>query len=89
VAAFATGEGQTDPPGVTGKPAANPLPRPALPASLKVRDQQADVLYLGAAPGSIGVVQINFRVPGGAVSGGNQLTFTAGAATATSQFWVR
>lgn len=36
VALFATGEGQTEPPGVDGKPTADPPPKPLLPVSVTI-----------------------------------------------------
>ncbi len=70
VVLFGTGEGQTNPPGVDGKLAAAPLPRPRLPVSVEIADQEVDVLYAGGAPGLIaGLIQVNARVPVGAPSG--------------------
>lgn len=67
---YGTGEGQTDPPGVDGKLAAAPLPRPRLPVSVKIGGIEAEVLYSGGAPGSVaGLLQVNARVPMDAPSG--------------------
>ncbi|MCX6602711.1 MAG: endo alpha-1,4 polygalactosaminidase [Acidobacteria bacterium] len=66
VTCFATGEGQTTPGGVDGKINSGVLPSPLLPVSVQVGGVNAEVLYAGAAPGMIaGVMQLNFRVPGG------------------------
>jgi uncharacterized protein (TIGR03437 family) len=67
---LATGEGQSDVPSVTGKRAQEPLPHPALPVNLTIANIPADLLYCGAAPGLLGVLQINARVPGGFVPPG-------------------
>jgi uncharacterized protein (TIGR03437 family) len=64
VVLYATGEGQTSPPGIDGKVASNVLPRPLLPVSVQLGGVPAEVLYAGAAPGLVaGVLQINVRVP--------------------------
>ena len=68
---FATGEGQTNPPGVDGKITAEPLPKPRLPVSVRIGGVDVQVpLYVGAAPGSVaGLVQVNVRVPNNVTSG--------------------
>lgn len=67
---FATGEGQTVPPGVDGRLAGDILPRPALPVTVRIAGMPAEVLYSGAAPGLVaGVIQINARIPMEAPSG--------------------
>jgi uncharacterized protein (TIGR03437 family) len=65
VVMFATGEGQTDPPGVTGKVNnTSPLPAPVQPVTLTIGGQNAQILYAGAAPGFVsGAMQINAIVP--------------------------
>jgi len=66
VVLFATGEGQTDPPGVDGKLAALPLPRPLLPVRVTANGQDAQLLYAGGAPGfTAGLMQVNIRLPEG------------------------
>ncbi len=61
---FATGAGQTNPPGVDGQLAAAPLPQPVLPVSVQIAGLDAQVLYAGAAPGLIaGMLQVNCLVP--------------------------
>ena len=60
---FATGEGQTEPPGEEGKLAEEPFPQPVLPVSVFVNGFPADVLFAGSAPGFAGLLQINARVP--------------------------
>jgi len=64
VVLYATGEGQTSPPGVDGKVASSVFPKPLLPVSVQIGGVPAEVLYAGAAPGLVaGVLQINVRVP--------------------------
>ena len=61
---FATGEGQTDPPGVDGKIAVPPLPRPLADVEVLIDGEPAVVLYAGAAPGLVaGVLQVNALIP--------------------------
>ena len=62
---FATGGGQTTPPGQTGKLAGTPLPQyPAGRVTVRINNIDAPVVYSGAAPGLIqGLIQINARVP--------------------------
>jgi uncharacterized protein (TIGR03437 family) len=72
VVILATGEGQTQPAGVDGKPAAAPLPAPRLPVAVSIGGANAEeVLYAGGAPGLVaGVMQVNVRIPAGATPGG-------------------
>jgi uncharacterized protein (TIGR03437 family) len=68
---YATGEGQTRPPGVDGKRADADFPEPILPVSVTIGGVEArDVLYAGAAPGMVaGAMQVNVRVPATAPAG--------------------
>jgi uncharacterized protein (TIGR03437 family) len=72
VVLFATGEGQTDPAGTDGLLADTVLPKPALPVTLTIDGQVAEVVYFGAAPKEIaGLMQINARIPAGTHLGSN------------------
>ncbi len=67
---FATGEGQTSPPGVNGKLASSTPPRPVLPVTVTIGGQSAPVWYAGGAPGQVaGLMQINAQIPGGVQPG--------------------
>jgi len=67
---FATGEGQTTPGGVDGKPATIPLPKPNLPVAVSIGGQPAQLQYFGGAPGEIaGLMQINAVIPNGIQTG--------------------
>ena len=60
---FATGAGQTDPPGVDGQITGS-TQRPLLPVSVRIGGMQARVSYAGAAPGMVaGTLQVNCMVP--------------------------
>ena len=64
ISLYVTGEGQTNPPGVDGKPAKAPLPAPVLPVTATLAGQNAIVTYAGAAPGLVaGVMQVNVQIP--------------------------
>jgi uncharacterized protein (TIGR03437 family) len=67
---FATGAGQTDPPGTDGQIAIDVLPKPLLPIAVTIGGLEAKVAYGGAAPGLVaGVFQVNCIVPADAPSG--------------------
>ena len=62
---YATGEGQTVPPGEDGKLAEPPFPEPVLPVEVVIGGLPAKVLYFGSAPDLTGLVQINAEIPEG------------------------
>src|SRR5579864_6821972 len=67
---YATGEGQTNPPGVDGKTATDVLPKPVLPVSVVVGGKNAILQYAGAAPNFIaGAMQIKAQLPPGLAAG--------------------
>ncbi len=89
VSIFATGEGQTNPPGVDGKLAASPLPIPLLPVQVLIGDFLADIQYVGGAPGEIaGVLQINVLIPAGVGSGPQPVVIRIGQATSPPGVFV-
>lgn len=63
VTLYATGEGATTPRGRAGQFAEAPLPRPVASVGLTLAGQPAGILYAGAAPGYVGLTQINARIP--------------------------
>lgn len=82
VTLFATGEGRTDPDGANGTPARPPYPKPLLPVTLTIGRYDAEILYAGAAPGMVGLMQINARLPAGFVPTGElAVELTVGVAT--------
>jgi uncharacterized protein (TIGR03437 family) len=79
---FATGEGQTSPPGVDGKLASSTPPAPLLPVAVTIGGQPAPVVYAGGAPGEVaGVMQINARIPLGIAGNSAPVVVQVGAAS--------
>jgi uncharacterized protein (TIGR03437 family) len=88
IAIFATGAGQTNPPGVDGHVTQTVLPAPLLPVSVQIGGLDSKVVYAGAAPALIsGVVQVNAVVPA-AVPTGPSVPILLSIGTATSQAGV-
>ena len=82
---YATGEGLNDPAAQTGLPAAPPYPKPILPVTVTIGDYPAEIVWAGSAPGLVGVLQINVRVPGGFLPSGPQpVRLTIGTTAAQS-----
>ena len=78
---YATGEGQTDPPGIDGNVANSSYPKPVLPVTVQIGNQAGTVLYAGAAPGFVsGVLQVNVQLPA-ALRGTQALQLRIGSAT--------
>jgi uncharacterized protein (TIGR03437 family) len=70
VTLFVTGEGQTVPAGIDGKPASTPLPKPVLPVTVTIGGENATVPYAGGAPGEVaGLMQLNVQIPADAMPG--------------------
>jgi uncharacterized protein (TIGR03437 family) len=81
VSIYATGEGQLDPPGVTGSVTTTvpPFPKPVAPVSLTIGGQTAQIEYAGEAPGLVsGVLQVNAVIPAGTASGNQRVILTVG-----------
>jgi uncharacterized protein (TIGR03437 family) len=68
---YATGEGVRDPSEMDGRPS-NTLARPVLPVAVRIAGYEAEILYAGAAPGFVGLMQINARIPSGFTPAGEQ-----------------
>jgi uncharacterized protein (TIGR03437 family) len=71
VIVYATGEGQTTPSGIDGKPGDSPLAQPiAQPVTAMIGGVNAPVVYAGGAPGLVaGVLQVNVQIPEGVFTG--------------------
>jgi uncharacterized protein (TIGR03437 family) len=64
IVVYLTGQGHLDHPIATGATApGDPLSRPTLPASARIGDREARILFLGMTPGFIGLAQANLIVP--------------------------
>jgi uncharacterized protein (TIGR03437 family) len=87
VSIYATGEGQTNPPGVDGAVANESLaglPRPVAPFSLTIGGHAAQYTYAGTAPQSFaGFFQVNAIIPSNVASGNAPVVLKLG--TASSQ----
>jgi uncharacterized protein (TIGR03437 family) len=67
---YATGAGQTNPPGQDGVLAGSVAPKPVLPVTVEIGGMPAVVQYAGGASGLVaGVMQVNAVVPAGVASG--------------------
>jgi len=83
---FATGEGQTSPPGVDGgiTPSRLPFPAPNLPVTVNIGGIEVpstDITYAGEAPGLIaGVLQVDAKIPAGVASGPVPVIIRVGSA---------
>jgi len=74
IAVYATGLGPLNPPISAGTPAStSTLSRITLPITASIGGRSATVTFAGAAPGQIGVYQVNLVVPLSAPSGANRL----------------
>jgi uncharacterized protein (TIGR03437 family) len=76
VRVYMTGEGPTNPQGITGAITAATLPppqvtpAPVLPVGVLINGQPALWTYAGEAPGTVaGVMQLNVQIPANAASG--------------------
>ena len=77
---FGTGQGPLDKPVATGAmgPSNPPFPAPAVPLTMTVNGEPANVLFAGAAPGLVGLLQINLQIPQDIPSGPATVTFQQG-----------
>jgi uncharacterized protein (TIGR03437 family) len=86
VTLYATGEGQTVPPGVDGRLSTSVVP--ALPAgacTATIGGQAATVLYCGEAPDfTSGFLQVNVTIPSGLAPGSAPVTLTIGGVTSNT-----
>jgi len=76
---FATGTGATNPPSVDGSLAAVPLPQPVADLQLLINGDEAELLYVGAAPGLVaGVTQVNAKIASATTPGTVNIQLVAG-----------
>ena len=82
---YATGEGVTTPPGVSGQVNFVNLKKPLAQVSVTIGGQPAEVQYAGSAPGFVsGAFQVNALIPDTAPSGSAvQVVLTVGGASSS------
>jgi len=88
---YGTGEGQTNPAGVTGRIALSVYPKPIQPVKVSIGgvDATAGILYVGAAPDLVaGVFQLNVTVPTNVPAGAVPVVVTVGSASSQSGLTV-
>ena len=90
MAIYATGEGQTDPPGQDGLFATITVPKPVAPVSVTIGGvPQTKILYAGAIPGEVpGVLQVNFVVAEHTPHGVQPIVVTIGGASSQAGITV-
>jgi uncharacterized protein (TIGR03437 family) len=88
---YATGEGLTNGPNVSGQAAVAPYPSPLLPVTLTVAGFPAQILYAGSAPGAVGLLQVNALLPAGFIpTGPVAAELTVGTAVAPDiTIWLK
>jgi uncharacterized protein (TIGR03437 family) len=69
---YATGVGLTDPTSVEGVPAQAPYPQPRQPVAVTIAGSAVKVPFAAAAPGMVGILQVNVVVPDGLPNAGQQ-----------------
>jgi uncharacterized protein (TIGR03437 family) len=86
---YATGEGQTNPSGIDGKPGDSPAPQPvAQPVTATLGGINTPVQYAGGVPGLVaGVLQVNVKIPQG-VAPGSAVPLTIQVGSQNSQTGV-
>lgn len=77
---YVTGQGVTQPAAGTGKPgpSAAPFPAPVLMVKASVDGRDAERLFAGLAPGLVGLLQINLRIPEPTVDGARAVSVMIG-----------
>ena len=89
IAIYATGEGQTAPPGIDGQLALATLPKPKLPVQVLINGKVAEVMYAGAAPqGVAGLFQVNARIPADTPAGEVPVQVQVGSAVSQAGITV-
>ena len=91
VMVYATGEGQTIPPGVDGRVNHDykNLPKPVLAVTATVDGKPANVQYYGAAPDMVsGLMQVNVEIPATVSTGAVPIVITVGSASSQTGITV-
>ena len=77
---YATGEGQTNPAGISGRASTDPYPRPAADVVVRVGGRPAEIVFVGEAPGKVGILQIDAVLPTIVDAGAVTLSLSVGSA---------
>jgi uncharacterized protein (TIGR03437 family) len=92
---YLTGEGQTNPPGVTGAittatlPPPQVTPAPLLAVAVLINGQAANWVYAGEAPSmAAGLMQLNVQIPANAPSGNLSISVSIGSNTSQNNVTV-
>jgi uncharacterized protein (TIGR03437 family) len=86
----ATGEGLRNGANTAGLPAAAPYANPQQPVMLTIGGVAASIAYSGAAPGLVGVLQVDAVVPNNPPSGQASVILTVGAVESASiTIWLQ
>jgi uncharacterized protein (TIGR03437 family) len=95
VQVYMTGEGQTNPPGITGAittatlPPPQVTPAPVQPIQVLIDGQPALYTYAGEAPGLVaGVMQLNVQIPANVPSGALSIQVSIGGSMSQSGITV-
>ena len=88
---YATGAGLTTPTSVEGIPAEAPYPQPRQAVTVTVAGASAELLFAASAPGMVGILQVNARIPAGLAAVGQQtLTLSVGGTTSPdTPIWLK
>jgi uncharacterized protein (TIGR03437 family) len=90
VVLYATGDGWRNGDNTTGLPAAAPYASPVQPVVLTIGGAVASLAFSGAAPGQVGVLQVNAVVPNALPSGQNLVVLSVGTASSPAVvMWVK
>lgn len=86
---FVTGEGITNPAGVTGAITGNATTFPALKVAVTIGGQPATILFAGELPGNVaGVMQVNVVIPSNIGTGNQPLVVTVGSVSSQTNLNV-
>jgi uncharacterized protein (TIGR03437 family) len=86
----ATGEGLRNDANVAGLPAAAPYATPQQPVVLTIGGAVSAIAFSGAAPGQVGVLQVNALAPQGPQSGQAAVILTVGtSSSAPVNVWLQ
>jgi uncharacterized protein (TIGR03437 family) len=90
VVLYGTGEGMRNGANIAGLPAAAPYASPLQPVVLTIGGAMASIAFSGAAPGQVGVMQVNAAVPDTVPSGQNAVVLAVGTAISPAvTVWVK